>query len=175
MNALRRTLTNLAEAGRTGALHLDDDAGGGVIYLVAGRITHAEAAGCPDLGERLVGSGRLSAAAWESAYAAGRASRTVGRALVRDGHLGHHELACRVVAAITAATHALLQARHDAPLRFVPGERHWLGAVTQVDLGMVGAVTARRLFTRPAPHRIRPTRRPRASPAPAAAVVTAAG
>lgn len=35
MNALRRLLTDLAEAGRTGALHLDDPHGGGVIYLAA--------------------------------------------------------------------------------------------------------------------------------------------
>jgi hypothetical protein len=160
VNALRRTLTNLAEAGRTGALHVDD---AGVIYLVAGRITHAEAATSPDIGARLVASGRLSAAAWQSAYAAGRPTATVGQALVRDGHLGHHELACRVVAAITAATHALLQVGDDAPLRFVPGERHWFGTVTQVDLGTLSAVTARRLYTRPAPHPARPARpaRPR--------------
>jgi hypothetical protein len=160
VNALRRTLTHLAEAGRTGALHVDDPAGG-VIYLVAGRITHAEAIGCPDLGERLVGSGRLSAAAWQAAYAAGRAGGTVGRALVRGGHLGHHELACRMVAAITTATHALLQVGEDTPLRFVPGERHWFGSVARIDLHALGAVAARRLFTRPAPHPARATRRSR--------------
>jgi hypothetical protein len=160
MNALRRTLTNLAEAGRTGALHLDDPAGG-VIYLVAGRITHAEAAGCPDIGERLVASGRLSAAAWQSAYTAGRFGGTVGRVLVRGGHLGHHELACRVVAAITTATHALLQLGDDTLLRFVPGERHWFGAVAQIELGAIGAVAARRLYTRPAPHPMRADRRSR--------------
>ena len=161
MNALRRLLTNLAESGRTGALHLDDARGGGVISLVAGRITHAESAACPGLGERLVSSGRLSDAAWQSAYATGRATGAVGRALVRDGHLGHHELACRVVAAITAATHALLQIGDDAPMRFVPGERHWFGTVAQIELGALGAETARRLFARPTPHRIRPARRTR--------------
>ncbi len=165
MNALRRLLTDLAESGRTGALHLDDAHAGGVIYLVAGRITHAESTACPGIGERLVTSGRLSAATWQTAYAGGRTAGTVGRALVRDGHLGHHELACRVVAAITAATHALLQVGDDAPMRFVPGERHWFGAVAQIDLGALGAETARRLYSRPAPHRPRPARRsrPRAS------------
>jgi hypothetical protein len=160
VNALRHLLTNLAESGRTGALHVDDPAGG-VIYLVAGRITHAEAAGCPGIGERLVASGRLSAAAWETAYVAGRFSGTVGRELVRDGQLGHHELACRVVATITAATHALLLCGADAPLRFVPEERHWFGTVAQVELGALGAETARRLFTHPVPHRSGPARRAR--------------
>jgi hypothetical protein len=153
VNALRRLLTDLAESGRTGALHLDDARGGGVIYLVAGRITHAEAAACPGVGERLVASGRLSAAAWQHAYATGRAAGAVGRVLVRGGHLGHHELARRVLAAIMAATHALLQVDDDAPMRFVPGERHWFGAVAQVELGALGAETARRLLSRPAPHR----------------------
>jgi hypothetical protein len=163
VNALRHLLTNLAEAGRTGALHVGGT--GGVIYLVAGRITHAEAPNCPDIGERLVSSGRLSAAAWQAAYATGHSTAAVGRALVQDGHLGHHELACRVVAAITAATHTLLQGSDDAPMHFVPGERHWFGTVTHVDLGALGAETAKRLFTRPAPHRLRAARRsrPRAS------------
>jgi len=160
VHALRHLLTNLAESGRTGALHVGGSPGG-VIYLVAGRITHAESPGCPDIGERLVSSGRLPATAWQSAYAAGRATGTVGRALVHAGRLGHHELACRVVAAITAATHALLQGGDDAPTRFVPGERHWFGTVAQVELGALGAVAARRLFTRPAPHRPRAARRNR--------------
>jgi hypothetical protein len=165
VNALRRLLTNLAESGRTGALHLDDARSGGVIYLVAGRITHAESTACPGIGARLVTSGRVSAATWQTAYATGRATGAVGRALVRGGHLGHHELACRVLAAITAATHALLQIGDDAPMRFVPGERHWFGTVAQVELGALGTETARRLFARPLPHRPRPARRsrPRAS------------
>ncbi len=160
MKALRRLLTDLAEAGRTGALHIDG-APGGVVYLVAGRITHAESPGCPGIGERLVTSGRLSATTWLAACAAGRGTGTVGRSLVHEGHLGHHEMACRVVAAITAATHALLQCRDDAPMRFVPGERHWFGTVAQVELGALGAEAARRLFTRPAPHPYRPARRTR--------------
>jgi hypothetical protein len=161
VNALRRLLTNLAESGRTGALHLDDARGGGVIYLVAGRITHAESAACPGIGERLVTCGRLSAAAWQAAYATGRPTGAVGRALVSGGHLGHHELACRVVAAITAATHALLQVDDDAPMRFVPGERHWFGTVAQIELGALGYEAAKRLYSRPAPHRPRVARRTR--------------
>ncbi|AGZ39919.1 DUF4388 domain-containing protein [Actinoplanes friuliensis] len=159
MNSLRRLLSNLAESGRTGALHIDGTPGG-VVYLVAGRITHAESPDCPGIGERLVACGRLSEGAWLSAYRRGVGDRAVGRMLVRDGHLGHHELACRVVATITAATHALLQSG-DAPARFVPGERHWFGTVAQVELGGLGHETAKRLLNRPAAHRPRATSRPR--------------
>jgi hypothetical protein len=172
VNALRRLLTELAEAGRTGALHLEDARRGGVIYLVAGRITHAESAACPGIGERLVSSGRLSAAAWQHAYATGRAGRAVGRILVRDGLLGHHELACRVVAAIAAATHALLQVDDDAPMRFVPGERHWFGTAAGVERGGPGAAAQRalsrpaRLSSRPAPLFSQPARRTRSRTSP---------
>ena len=114
---------NSAETGRTGALHIGGSPGG-ALYLVAGRITYAESPACPGIGERLVASGRLPAAAWRRAYADGAADRRVGRLLVRAGRSGRNELACRVVAAICDATHALLQSDCDAPVRFVPGEQH---------------------------------------------------
>jgi hypothetical protein len=158
VNSLRRLLVNLAESGRTGALHIDGSPGG-VLYLVAGRLTHAESPACPGIGERLVACGRLSEAAWRSAYESGVDGRAVGRALLRDGHLGHHELACRVVAAITEATHVLLQS--DAPVRFVPGERHWFGTIAEVELGGLVPETAKRLLNRPAPHRPHPVSRAR--------------
>jgi hypothetical protein len=151
MNALRRRLTALAEAGCTGALHVGG-APGGVVYLVAGRISYAESPGCPGIGARLVGCGRLSARQWRDAYAAGHDDGRVGRLLLRDGHLGHHELACRVVATITAVTQVLLEAG-DAPLRFVPGERHWFGTFPHCELGALGPEAAKRLLTRPAPRR----------------------
>ncbi|MEV6601679.1 DUF4388 domain-containing protein [Actinoplanes sp. NPDC051346] len=162
--SLSHRLTALAEAGRTGALHIGGTPGG-VVYLVAGRITHAESPACPGIGDRLIGSGRLSAAQWRAAYEAGHDAGNVGRVLLRDGHLGHHELACRVVATITAVTHALLQA-DGAPLVFVPGERHWFGTITQADLGNLGPETARRLLARPMPRGARSVRCRRRSPVP---------
>jgi len=63
--SLRHLLTELAETGRTGALHIGGTPGG-ALYLVAGRITYAETAACPGLGERLVACGRLSARTWQS-------------------------------------------------------------------------------------------------------------
>jgi uncharacterized protein DUF4388 len=145
--SLRDVLQSLGEEGRTGALHLGG-APGGVLYLVDGHITYAESPACPGVGERLVASGRLSAGTWKAAYEEGREQHRVGRTLIRDGHLGRHELACRVVATICDATHALLQG-DDAPVRFVPGERHWLGDVTHVELGALIRETAKRLRTVP--------------------------
>jgi hypothetical protein len=140
-------LQSLGAEGWTGALHLAGTPGG-VLYLVDGHLTYAESPACPGLGERLVASGRLSAAAWRAAYEEGRDGHRVGRTLVRDGHLGRHELACRAVATIGDATHAVLQG-DDARVRLVPGQRHWLGVIARVDLGALVRETARRLRTAP--------------------------
>ncbi len=150
---LRRLLTELGETGRTGALHVGGRPGG-VLYLTAGRIAYAETPAAPGIGERLVGSGRLSAAAWRAVLAEARGTHRVGRTLLRDGLIGQNELALRVVAAVSDATHALLQS-DEAPVRFVPGERHWLGDVVAVELGALGHVTAERLrrVPRPRPRR----------------------
>ncbi len=140
-------LESLGAGGRTGALHLDG-APGGVLYLVDGHLTYAESPACPGVGERLVASGRLSAGTWKAAYEEGRAEHRVGRTLVRDGHLGRRELASRVVATIGEVTHALLQG-DDVRVRFVPGERHWLGEIARVDMGSLVSSTARRLRSVP--------------------------
>lgn len=147
--SLRRLLNELGKSRWTGALHIDGTPGG-VLYLVSGQITHAESPACPGLGERLVASGRLSAANWTAAYEEGRAQHRVGRTLIRDGHLGQNELACRVIATICDTTHAVLQS-DDAAVRLVPGERHWLGVIAQVSLGALIQQTAKRLRTVPAP------------------------
>ena len=131
--SLRHILHQLAEAGRTGALHVGGSPGG-VLYLVAGKITHADSPGRPGVGERLVASGRLPAEVWKNAYAEGHERCRVGPALIRAGHLGRHELARRVVSAIREATHAILRS-DDATVRFADGAQHWFGVVTQVELG----------------------------------------
>ncbi len=139
---LRHLLTELAAAGSTGAVHVDGPPGG-TLYLLHGRITHAESPASPGVGERLVGSGRLSVAAWESAYRAGHTDRTVGARLVDGGHLAPGELACRVLAAICDAAHTILQ-RDEAPARFRADEQHWLGQVAQIELTAVTQESARR-------------------------------
>jgi hypothetical protein len=150
---LRRLLTELGEAGRTGALHIDGHPGG-VFYLVAGRITYAESPACRGLPERLVDSGRISATDWAAVLAEGRGAHRVGRVLLSSGLIGENELALRVVATIADAALELLQS-DDAPVRFVPGERHWLGAVAPVELGPLGHATAQRLRSVPGPDRQR--------------------
>ncbi len=141
--SLRSLLTELGESARTGALHIGGRPGG-ILYLVAGRIGYAETPACPGIGERLVASGRIAAATWRAVLAEGRGAHRVGRLLLREGLMGQNELSLRLVAAIADATHELLQS-DDAPVCFVPGERHWLGPVTGVELGAVGHVAARRL------------------------------
>jgi hypothetical protein len=155
---LRSLLIELSESGRTGALHVGGHPGG-VFYLIAGRITHAESPACPGIGERLVASGRVPARAWQAAYADGRGTHRVGRLLQRDGVIGQTELALRVVATIGDATHEILRTGAGAPVRFVPGERHWLGEIAHLEPGALGHVTAQRLRTVPGPRR----RRQRAS------------
>jgi hypothetical protein len=145
---LRSLLAELGESGRTGALHVGGHPGG-ALYLVSGRIAYAETPACPGLAERLVASGRIAATAWQEVYAAGRGAHRVGRLLLRDGLIGQNELTLRVVATICDATHELLQS-DDAPVRFVPGGRHWLGELAGVDLGALGHLTAQRL--RRVPH-----------------------
>jgi hypothetical protein len=140
---LRHLLTELARTGHTGAVHVDGTPGG-TLFLVAGRIAYAESAACPDLRGRLVGSGRLTEAAWEAAYRAGSARQVVGRLLVEDCGLEQGELVCHVLAAICDAGHAVLQTP-DAEGRFVPDERHWLGVITQLELSALARETARRL------------------------------
>ncbi|GIF16186.1 hypothetical protein Ate01nite_62180 [Actinoplanes teichomyceticus] len=131
---MRRLLSELGESGRTGALHVGGTPGG-VFYLVAGRIAYAESPAAPSLAQRLIGSGRLTAQTWRAAYAEGHHGCRVGRVLLRDGWLGQHELAQRVAAAIAGAARVLLR-QTDAPARFVPGERHWLGEVGSARAGV---------------------------------------
>ena len=140
---LRRLLTEAGDAARTGALHIGGRPGG-VLYLVAGRIAYAETPACPGIGDRLVASGRIPAAAWAAAVAEGRGAHRVGRLLLRDGLIGERELGLRLLATIVDATLELLQS-DDAPVRFVPGERHWLGPVADAELNTLGRRTARRL------------------------------
>jgi Domain of unknown function (DUF4388) len=150
---LRNRLTELGQTGRTGALHVEGRPGG-ILYLVAGRIVYAETPACPALGERLVASGRVSPRDWADTVAEGRGAHRVGRLLLYKGLIGRNELALRLVATIADATGQLLRAE-TAPVRFVPGERHWIGDLAQVDLRALGHLTAERLRRVPGPRRPR--------------------
>lgn len=134
---LRSLLIELGESAATGALHVFGRPGG-VIYLVAGRITYAETPACPGIGERLVASGRVSAEAWSAVFAEGHDRRRVGPVLLRRGLIGQHELAMRVTTAICDATHELLWAE-EASVSFIPGVRDWLGLFAAQPVRLVAA------------------------------------
>ena len=139
---LRRALTRLTAAGATGALHV---AGSpcGTIWLADGEIEYAETDVMPGVGERLVGTGRLTANVWDATHWAGRTEARVGRLLVDEGHVVHGELVSRTLAAMYDAGYLLL-ADDEAPTRFHADLRHWLGPVARVELADLDAETARR-------------------------------
>ncbi|GAA4462723.1 DUF4388 domain-containing protein [Phytohabitans houttuyneae] len=135
----RRTLTQLAAAGETGALHVEGEPGG-VLYLKDGWVSYVESPGSPGVGELLTTSGRLPAVVWEAAAASGE---DVGPLLVAQGHLTQGELELCTLGAIYDAAFFVLSPA-PARIRFEAGERHWLGPVCQVD----AAVLARELTRR---------------------------
>lgn len=138
----RRALAQVADAGSTGSLQIGGSPGG-TLWLVDGRVVHAESPAAPGVGELLTGSGRLSRPTWQAALAAGRDDHRVGALLIEQGHLSAGELELCVLGAIyDAAFFALRQIR--APVRFDPQGRHWLGPVTRVDVGVLSRESTRR-------------------------------
>lgn len=142
----RRVLRQLAGSRATGALHLGGDPGG-VFYLSAGRVSYAEAPGVPGVGELLTASGRLSTRTWQTTVDAGRVDCRVGHLLVEHGHLTRGELEQRIRTTIVQVARLLLHSI-AVPVRFAPGEQHWLGPVTGVDMTALTRALARR---RPGP------------------------
>ncbi|MDP9791613.1 hypothetical protein J2S43_000125 [Catenuloplanes nepalensis] len=138
----RRALSQLVNAGETGALHVAGHPGG-VIHLTEGRVSHAESPAAPGVGELLIASGRISARTWESAVAAGKDAHRVGRLLVERGHLTNGELELCVLGVIYDAAYFVLQPA-AVPVRFAEGEQHWLGPVCRVDADVLSRETTRR-------------------------------
>ncbi len=142
-NALpRRTLAQAARSGASGALHVDGSPGG-TLFLAHGSVTYAESPAAPGVGELLTASGRLSRNTWRACFDAGRDEYRVGHVLVEQGHLTAGELELCVLGATYDAAFFVLQPR-PAPVRFVAGERHWLGTLTQVDVTALDRETTRR-------------------------------
>ncbi|MDQ7902986.1 ADAM 12 protein [Phytohabitans sp. ZYX-F-186] len=135
----RRTLTQLAGAGETGALHVEGEPGG-IVYLTDGWVSYVESPASPGVGELLTTSGRLPGQVWEAAAASGD---EVGPLLVAQGHLTQGELELCTLGAIYDAAFFVLS---PAPVRvrFGAGERHPLGPVCQVDAGVLGRELTRR-------------------------------
>ncbi|NGO80408.1 transcriptional regulator [Streptomyces sp. YC504] len=81
----------------------------GLLYLVDGRVVHAESEAATALGQLVVGSGRLAKADWDEALErCGGDSRRAADHLVKDGQLADGALElCRLTALFDAAYFAL--------------------------------------------------------------------
>ncbi|MGW5423103.1 transcriptional regulator [Streptomyces sp. NPDC003943] len=132
-------LIRLAAERATGALLRDH----GTLYLVDGRVVHAESPSAPGVDVLLTAGGRLPREGWEEAVDRAGAQGAVGRFLVDSGRLHGGELEiCHLGAVFDAAFFALAPA--SGPTRFRYGVGHWFGAVRPVDTGAVERETRRR-------------------------------
>ncbi|MFR9794901.1 hypothetical protein ACL02U_03210 [Streptomyces sp. MS06] len=136
---LLRSLCELSAQAATGALSNDR----GTLYLVAGRIGHAESPLAPGLKALLTGSGAVDPVGWQEAVEESGVQRRVGRRLVDSGRLsaGALEL-CHLGVLFDAAYFAL--SSDSRPPRFRPGAAHWLGAVRPVAVDLVIRESRRR-------------------------------
>ncbi|MER7519059.1 transcriptional regulator [Streptomyces sp. NPDC126499] len=132
-------LARLAAEKATGALLRDH----GTLYLVDGRVVHAESPRSPGVDVLLTAAGRLPRAGWEEAVDRAGALGAVGRFLVDSGRLRDGELEiCHLGAVFDAAFFAL--APTAGPTRFRYGVAHWFGTVRPVDAETVERETRRR-------------------------------
>jgi hypothetical protein len=140
-------LTRAAGERWTGALVVGGHLGGhlgGKVYLVEGRVVHAESPAAPGVGELLTSSGRLAARTWQNALDLGTSTAQVGRLLIEQGHLTQGELELCVLGAIYDAAYFVL-ASDEAPAEFLDGAAHWLGPVVHIDPAAVTRETRRRV------------------------------
>ncbi|MEU3606933.1 transcriptional regulator [Streptomyces sp. NPDC035033] len=132
-------LVRLAAERATGALLRDH----GTLYLVDGRVVHAESPASPGVDVLLTTGGRLPREGWEEAVDRAGAHRAVGRFLVDSGRLRDGELEiCHLGAVFDAAFFALSPA--SGPTRFRYGVGHWFGTVRPVSAEAVERETLRR-------------------------------
>jgi hypothetical protein len=137
-----RLLTQVAGERQTGALVVGGHPGG-TVYLIEGRVTYAESASAPGVGELLTASGRLAGRTWQAALDAGTSRARVGELLVTQGHLTQGELELCVLGAIYDAGYFALSPA-AAPVDFLDGAVHWLGPVVRVDAAAVNRESRRR-------------------------------
>ncbi|MEU6485056.1 transcriptional regulator [Streptomyces sp. NPDC046887] len=132
-------LLRLAEDRATGALIRDH----GTLYLVDGRVVHAESPAAPGVDVLLTAGGRLPRAGWQEAVDRAGARREVGRFLVDSGRISGGELEiCHLAALFDAAYFVLTPG--GGPTRFRGGVGHWMGQVRPVPAADVQRETLRR-------------------------------
>jgi hypothetical protein len=137
-----RLLTQVAEERQTGALVIGGHPGGAV-YVLEGRVIYAESPAAPGVGELLTSSGRLAGRTWQNALDLGTSTARVGRLLVEQGHLTQGELELCVLGATYDAAYFALGAS-SAPIEFLDGATHWLGAVVHIDPAAINREVRRR-------------------------------
>ncbi|MEU6122872.1 transcriptional regulator [Streptomyces sp. NPDC047123] len=132
-------LTRLAAEGATGAFLRDQ----GTLYLVEGRVVHAESPAAPGIDVLLTAGGALAAQGWQDALSRAGTRHEVGRELVDSGRVAAGELeVCHLGALFDAAFFVLGAA--GGPTRFRHGVAHWLGRVRPVPAAAVVRETWRR-------------------------------
>lgn len=142
-------LVRLVAERATGALLRDT----GTLYLVDGKVVHAESPAAPGLDVLLTASGRIGAEAWRRAVDQAGARGAVGRFLVDSGQVSGGELElCHLGALHDAAFFALAPGK--GPTRFRYGALHWIGPVRPVPAQALAREATRRreLLDRIWPH-----------------------
>ncbi|MET8688280.1 transcriptional regulator [Streptomyces sp. NPDC004732] len=137
--AISPLLTRLAAERASGAFLRAQ----GTLYLVEGRVVHAESPAAPGVDVLLTAGGALEQQGWQEALSAAGTRHEVGRELVASGRVTAGELEiCHLGALFDAAFFVLGAA--NGPTRFRYGVAHWLGPVRPVPAAAVERETVRR-------------------------------
>ncbi|MCO1658662.1 hypothetical protein [Pseudonocardia humida] len=117
----------------------------GAVYLLDGCVAHVETSDVPDLGERLVAAGRLSAAQWAAVPAGVDDGDRLADLLSRHG-VDRHEVAALTESVLVDSILALLAGptAGAGPGRFLAGARPAVDAELRLDEAAVQDVLAQR-------------------------------
>ncbi len=134
------TLTELGRRGASGAMEITGHPGG-IVYVRNGYLVWAESPAAPDLGARLIGSGRLPSGAWDQIAREDGPDGTIGATLVSRDFLTRAELErllqSVVLDALLALTKPFAGECRVTGFRFVPQRSHWAETVLAMDVAMV--------------------------------------
>ena len=133
-------LAVLAQGEASGAVEINGQPGG-IVYLNAGRLTFAESPAVPDLGTRLIRSGRIQPEVWDQLARESQPDGAIGSALVARGIVTAAELQ-RLLQSITldallALTTPFAGECAVAGIWFAPQRSHWAEAVLAMDVASV--------------------------------------
>ena len=137
---IARELAVLAQGEASGALEINGQPGG-IVYLLAGRLTFAESPAVPDLGTRLIRSGRIQPDVWDQLAWGSRPDGATGSALVGRGIVTAAELQRLLQSialdALLALTTPFAGECAVAGIWFAPQRSHWAEADLAMDVASV--------------------------------------